>query len=370
MVGQKLSFICLVHALVAGLAVSQDSLTIETVAPGVEHLNFVKSGPYNIHVLKVDLRRENIAVESFRPDSLTATSIQAAQNDRDGRRVLAAINADFFSFQTHWPLGNQVKGGKFIHGASSRRSHFAMAVGKKPRIERLSFRGLLILKDGSVLNIDAINHQLGRDSIVLFNSSWKSGPSKTTNAAVYLQCSVSKWAVGDTVSAVVVRIDTIFSPVFGEEALIAIAGNRLRSVVRQYDPIKVVLLFEPHAIDAAEVVGGGGRILENGEKRFRENVEGIRETFYTERHPRTFVGFDKDSTTLYLCTVDGRQPTSKGMNFDEMADFLLSLGVWNAVNLDGGGSTTMVIRGKVVNSPSDKTGERSVANSLQVVQLE
>jgi exopolysaccharide biosynthesis protein len=56
------------------------------------------------------------------------------------------------------------------------------------------------------------------------------------------------------------------------------------------------------------------------------------------------------------------------MNFQEMAEFLLSIGAWNAVNLDGGGSTTMVINGKVVNSPSDKTGERPVANILIVVK--
>jgi exopolysaccharide biosynthesis protein len=81
------------------------------------------------------------------------------------------------------------------------------------------------------------------------------------------------------------------------------------------------------------------------------------------------VGFDRDSTKLYLCVVDGRQEKSIGMSFGEMADFLLSMGVWNAVNFDGGGSTTMVIRGKIVNSPSDKTGERPVANSFQVVNL-
>jgi exopolysaccharide biosynthesis protein len=57
------------------------------------------------------------------------------------------------------------------------------------------------------------------------------------------------------------------------------------------------------------------------------------------------------------------------MNFQEMSDFLLSIGVWNAVNLDGGGSTTMVIHNKIVNSPSDKTGERPVANTLQIVRI-
>ncbi len=92
-------------------------------------------------------------------------------------------------------------------------------------------------------------------------------------------------------------------------------------------------------------------------------------TFLRARHPRTFVGIDRDTTKMFLCTVDGRQASSIGMNYREMAGFLLSIGVWHATNLDGGGSTTMVVRGKVVNSPSDKTGERRVANSLQVIKL-
>jgi hypothetical protein len=55
------------------------------------------------------------------------------------------------------------------------------------------------------------------------------------------------------------------------------------------------------------------------------------------------------------------------MTLDELANFMLTLGVWQGVNLDGGGSTTMVVRGKVVNSPSDATGERSVSNAILVV---
>lgn len=57
------------------------------------------------------------------------------------------------------------------------------------------------------------------------------------------------------------------------------------------------------------------------------------------------------------------------MTFSEMADFLLSIGAWNALNFDGGGSTTMVVGGRVVNSPSDKSGERPVANVLAVVKI-
>ena len=56
------------------------------------------------------------------------------------------------------------------------------------------------------------------------------------------------------------------------------------------------------------------------------------------------------------------------MTLVEMADQLRTLGAWQAMNFDGGGSTTMVIDGKVVNTPTDPTGEREVGNALVVVK--
>ena len=66
--------------------------------------------------------------------------------------------------------------------------------------------------------------------------------------------------------------------------------------------------------------------------------------------------------------MDGRQPEySVGMSLFELADYMLEWGIHEGVNLDGGGSTTMVVRGNVVNSPSDAGGERAVANAMMVV---
>jgi exopolysaccharide biosynthesis protein len=146
---------------------------------------------------------------------------------------------------------------------------------------------------------------------------------------------------------------------------------RAREDVKVGDTVLVYLGTDPPARHMKTMVGGVGMILSNG-KVVSDSIN-VREktsiTFLRARHPRTFVGFDKDSTRLYLCVVDGRQERSLGMNFQEMANVLLSIGVWNAVNLDGGGSTTMVIHHKIVNSPSDKAGERPVANTLQVIRL-
>jgi exopolysaccharide biosynthesis protein len=67
-----------------------------------------------------------------------------------------------------------------------------------------------------------------------------------------------------------------------------------------------------------------------------------------------------------MITVDGRSESSGGMSLYELADYILSLGATEAMNLDGGGSTTMFLDGKVVNTPSDKEGERKVGDAIVV----
>lgn len=90
-------------------------------------------------------------------------------------------------------------------------------------------------------------------------------------------------------------------------------------------------------------------------------------TFCTARHPRTAVGLSQDAKTLYLVVVVGRRTSAAGMTCGELGTLLTGLGAWTALNLDGGGSSTMYVQGQgVVNSPSDGT-ERTVANHLAVM---
>ncbi|HKW49748.1 MAG TPA: phosphodiester glycosidase family protein, partial [Gemmatimonadaceae bacterium] len=76
----------------------------------------------------------------------------------------------------------------------------------------------------------------------------------------------------------------------------------------------------------------------------------------------------RDSSRLYLVTVDGRSESSSGMSLAEFASVMQALGVAQGLNLDGGGSTTLVLRGRVVNQPSDSTGERKVGDALLVTR--
>lgn len=99
------------------------------------------------------------------------------------------------------------------------------------------------------------------------------------------------------------------------------------------------------------------------------------DSFNQNRHPRTAVATTRDNRLLLL-TVDGRSFQGYGMTIPEIAEFLDNLGVKNALNFDGGGSTTMWIRGKtennIVNYPSDnlefdRLGERKVSNALLLI---
>ncbi|HMB25593.1 MAG TPA: phosphodiester glycosidase family protein, partial [Anaerolineales bacterium] len=93
-----------------------------------------------------------------------------------------------------------------------------------------------------------------------------------------------------------------------------------------------------------------------------------------QRQPRTAVGINRNGRYMYLVVVDGREGASEGISFSELADLLISHGVYTAMNLDGGGSSTMVIEGvnkqpRVLNTPVNENTvgkERAVANHLGI----
>lgn len=85
---------------------------------------------------------------------------------------------------------------------------------------------------------------------------------------------------------------------------------------------------------------------------------------------RTAIGLSRDATILTLFTVDVRGG-SEGMRLREVAELLIrEFGVWDALNLDGGGSTTMVVNGQLINRPSDPAGARPVSDAILVMKRE
>ena len=119
---------------------------------------------------------------------------------------------------------------------------------------------------------------------------------------------------------------------------------------------------------ATEAVGGFPDLIDRGE-RVGDLEVAARPGFAAARHPRTAVGYDDDRRTVWLVVVDGRQaPHSSGMSLPELVELMESLGTEEALNLDGGGSSVLVVGSRPVNRPSDATGERPVVNALALVR--
>lgn len=82
-------------------------------------------------------------------------------------------------------------------------------------------------------------------------------------------------------------------------------------------------------------------------------------------NPRTAIGQKQDGT-IVLLVIDGRRGIKQGATLEEVENILLQRGVVNASNLDGGSSSTMYYKGKVINRPCNWDGERTVATSIYV----
>jgi exopolysaccharide biosynthesis protein len=124
-----------------------------------------------------------------------------------------------------------------------------------------------------------------------------------------------------------------------------------------------------------EAVGGRPAIVRDSAILAAVDTMG-QASFNAGRNPRTAAGFARNGTRLLLVVVDGRQaPYSDGMSLRELANLMLSLGARDAINLDGGGSSTLVYADPasngaltIANRPSDKGGERAVGDALAIVQ--
>ncbi len=119
-------------------------------------------------------------------------------------------------------------------------------------------------------------------------------------------------------------------------------------------------------------VGGRAVLVRDSALDAAVDTEG--QAGFRERNPRTAAGIARGGRQLILVAVDGREYENAGMTLRELADLMLGLGARDAINLDGGGSTTLVYadpdsagRLRIANHPSDKGGERTVGDALAIV---
>ncbi len=372
------TILVLIIVLVSQAFSLSDTVSTAIVAPGVVHTQYTLPGPFTLDVLEVDITNPLLTFETYKPaGGLTKTTVQSAANDKVGHRVIGAINGGFFSFETGWPVHNQVANGKPVLGISQSKSSFVFTENRKVYLDRFGFSGKIFAKNGATLVINESNTTQAAAKTILY-SSFK-GSATGTDASfseAVLEVLTKPLAANDTLH-VVIKQKSLGNSAIPAEGFVISGGSGAPAtfITNNFsigDTVKLFLTFNPTTPAAVkhltQLISGNGHLIKDGVAfPTLGDYDQSGASFNNARHPRTFVGLSDDSMKVYLCTVDGRQSSSLGMNFTEMANFLLTLGIKDAFNLDGGGSTTMVVRGAVVNSPSDPGGERSVANTLQII---
>lgn len=384
-------FVLLCAASLGAQQPTTDSTVTDTVAPGLVHTYLVRGqGPWRVHIVSVDLRGARYAVRSVRAlDSLRGrerVTDVAARAVRAGRTVRAAINADFFDLKTGESVNNQVSDGQIWKALAmsgppggavkTARGQFGVTRAGKPVIDRFVFTGTLHA-GRAVFALDGVNAlpSNGQGIVLWFPEANGRARFDSLRAGRELRLRVTRGVWRDSIAfrmagTVVATDSTALAP--GEAVLAAYGPTvaRLDSLVALRRPFVARADWMPSVGRLDELIGGWPVILRDGAPMVVESA--VRELTYKSnadvRHPRSIVGFDADTSHLFLVAIDGRSAASVGMTLAEAADFLRVLGVAHALNLDGGGSTALVLDGRIVNVPSDKEGERPVANVLLVEQ--
>ncbi len=349
----------------------------ELVAPGVWHFHDRQENvPLDIHVITVALKDSAVRLETVKAGNhLRALEKSSVMVNRYGEQAIAAVNADFFQADG-MPVGAQVMNGELLKTPTT-RSVFGVTRDKVPFIDIVQLDAYLVTPKNVRYEINNINGARNKDNLVMFTPFIGEVSPANRWGTELVTHYVDSPAVNEMFRVVVVEKSGLLGPLqkatkIPENGVLLSAHGKTKRFVDRHidekDTLQLIMSLPPVKEPVHTLVGGIPRIIRDGKISIEHMEERLYEEFRTTRHPRTAVGYNATKDTLYIMTVDGRQPRhSVGMSLDELAQYLSNLGAFQAVNLDGGGSTTMVLHGKVVNKPSDATGERAVTNALIVV---
>ncbi|MEU4763084.1 phosphodiester glycosidase family protein [Actinosynnema sp. NPDC023794] len=339
--------------------------TTRPVAPGVSLSSFDWYEPGGAggwirgDALTVDLTA-GTKVDYLHPGQVAAAEPLSAQANRT--RAVAAVNGDFFDINnSNAPRGVGVQDGRTVKSpvAGHRRAVGLDAAGVG-RVMEVFFDGKITREDGTSIRLDQLNSAaVESGGVGLFDPIWGSysraravqGASRVTEVVVRAGVVAERRdrAGDDPIPA---DGQVLVGREAGADALAALAVGE-----------RVAVEHTTKADDGSApraAIGGNQLLLKDGEVVAPADP----------LHPRTAVGFSADGKKMFLLTVDGRQGAYLlGLNLQDVAAILKEMGAHNALNLDGGGSSTLVARTPgaetvaVENTPSDG-GERPVPNGL------
>lgn len=339
------------------------------VAPGVTHTSFDRldaRGWVRGDVLVADLDAQGVQVEYLNPGSVSGREVLSEQAARVG--AVAAVNGDFFDINdTGAPLGVGIArdgdggAGVLVNGpAAGHNQTVAIGADGLGRLAEVFLEGSADDGESTVTLTNLNSPTVARGGVGLYTPAWgEAGRDRTVDGA----SAVREVVVADGVVTGVADAAGRTPLAEGEVALVgrergadALAGFEVgERVGTTYGP-------RSDAGELAVAVGGNRVLLRDGAVQPVDDVA---------LHPRTAVGFSEDGRRMVLVTVDGRQRDSRGLTERELGELMADLGADDALNLDGGGSSTMLAREPgdaptVVNSPSDG-GQRLTPNGLGLV---
>ncbi|MBC9713795.1 phosphodiester glycosidase family protein [Streptomyces sp. TRM66268-LWL] len=294
----------------------------------------------------------------------TVSELAAAHDPGKGRRTVAAINADFFDInETGAPQGAGIKDGKLVQSPAP-GAHRAVGIGPEDagRVLELYFEGTLTVPKGAhaLAAYNAANVPAG--GIGAYTEAWGTADRALT---VDKATPVAEALVED--GKVVSVADRVGSGPIAAGATVLVGREAGAEVLKGLEPGDAVgIAYRPrtNAGDVPRTAVGGRELLV---------VDGVAQNHEGQGNntaaPRTAVGFSADGRTMHILTVDGRQTDSGGVTLTELGVMMKQAGAHSALNLDGGGSSTLLAREpgsdalQVENSPSDGS-ERTVPNGL------
>ncbi|MFG2010158.1 phosphodiester glycosidase family protein [Micromonospora sp. NPDC048868] len=336
--------------------------TTRPVAPGLNLTSFDRydaDGWLRADALTADL------TGGLTVDYVNSGAVSRAEPLRgavDAARAVAAVNGDFFDINNSGAAqGVGVRDGQLVQSAvSGHRNAVAITTEGLGRVIEVNFDGTATLPTGPV-TLTQFNNMIQANGIGVFTALWG---SYTRQRAVEGAARVTEVTVVDGRVATVAGTAGSGAVPAGTTVLLGRdAGADALAGLRPGDAVTVA--YRPKPADGSNLhaaVGGGNVLVRDGV------VQSIADASLA---PRTSVGFSADGRRMIMLTVDGRQVDSRGVTQTEMGRMMAELGAHHALNLDGGGSSTLLAREpgaaavQVENSPSDGS-ERAVPNGLAI----
>ena len=347
----------------------------QNVAPGVTLYHVTDqalldpAAPLSVWLLRLDPARVRLRA-SLANDEVVGTETVAGIAER--HHAVAAVNAGFF-LPNGDPAGALTLDGRLV--SDTQRPRGAVGIVDAPAGPTLIFarlRASVSLQIGRRTTdrtpIDGVDTTRARGKLMLFTPAYHADTDTAPGGREWvldgqpLKVTGASSVAGKTKippAGFVLSYGGTTPPPF----LRRLRNGTRVSLVTAYDPVEGSPDDWPRARD---IVGGAGLLLRDGKIVEDWSMEKFAQGFAEMRHPRTMIGTASDGV-IWLVTVDGRQPElSVGMTLVELRTLASRLDLVSALNLDGGGSTTMWVRGTIRNSPSDAAGPRKVSDALLV----